>query len=363
MTGKERFLAAMRLGQPDMVPIWDMGLNESCIVNIARLFTDKVPAIKFMHEMTPTEVIELLNTLFMLLEELDFDGVTMPTLTGREVLAENIVRDRLGIVSQVTPHGEPFPFDGPLAEEPDMSKLKLPKPDDTWVMAVRFARARFQDKKAVVLHTPGPFKLSWSLRGKMENLLVDFMDRPEFVHALAARVTEYCAAVVNLAFDAGADAIILEGDLAMNTTTLMSPDNYREFVKPYHKALTDAVHARGGVIAKHSDGNLWPILDDLLEAGFDGVHPIQPQCMDIAEVKSHCAGRACVLGNIDCMYLLPQGTPAEVEENVRETIRAAAPGGGYILSSSNSIHPDVKPENAVAMFRAARKYGKYPIHA
>jgi uroporphyrinogen decarboxylase len=122
-----------------------------------------------------------------------------------------------------------------------------------------------------------------------------------------------------------------------------------------------SAHARGLRIIKHSDGNLWPILDDLLEAGFDGIHPIQPQSMDIRDVKAHLEGRATVLGNIDCSFLLPFGSQEEVERAVLETIRAAAPGGGYIISSSNSIHPGVKPENYIAMVRAARRYGAYPI--
>ena len=69
------------------------------------------------------------------------------------------------------------------------------------------------------------------------------------------------------------------------------------------------------------------------------------------------AGRACVLGNIDCRNLLPYGTQEEVERAVKETIEQAAPGGGYVLSSSNSIHPGCKPENYLAMVRAAHKYG------
>ena len=83
--------------------------------------------------------------------------------------------------------------------------------------------------------------------------------------------------------------------------------------------------------------------------------------MDIGEVKRKAGARVCLLGNIDCQELLCCGTPGNVEKVVRETLRIAAPGGGYILSSSNSIHPDVKPENAIAMFRAARKYGAYPV--
>jgi uroporphyrinogen decarboxylase len=104
-------------------------------------------------------------------------------------------------------------------------------------------------------------------------------------------------------------------------------------------------------------------MDDLLEIGFDGLHPIQPQCMDIKEVKSYVQGRACVIGNIDCANLLPYGTEAEVVDAVKETIRAVAPGGGYVIASSNSIHPGCDPKNVLAMFRAARQYGKYPIQA
>jgi uroporphyrinogen decarboxylase len=166
---------------------------------------------------------------------------------------------------------------------------------------------------------------------------------------------------VGMAAEAGADVVVLEGDLSFNTNTLMSPDQYRRFLKPFHSEVVRSAHEQGLKIIKHSDGNLWPILDDLLEAGFDGIHPIQPQSMDIKEVKAHLAGRAAVLGNIDCSFLLPFGSEQEVEETVRTTIRDAAPGGGYIISSSNSIHPGVKPENYIAMVKAARRYGAYPI--
>jgi uroporphyrinogen decarboxylase len=162
-----------------------------------------------------------------------------------------------------------------------------------------------------------------------------------------------------MAIDAGAEIIALEGDLAFNTNTLMSPAQYAEFLAPYHKEIVDNVHRKGAKIFKHSDGNLWPILEMLLGCGFDGIHPIQPQCMDIGEVKKRLRGRACVMGNIDCMFLLPDGTIEQVEQTVRDTIKAAAPGGGYIMSSSNSVHPGCKAENYIAMVHAAHKYGNY----
>ena len=99
----------------------------------------------------------------------------------------------------------------------------------------------------------------------------------------------------------------------------------------------------------------------MMGSGFDGFNPVEPCCMDIVETKERLRGRACVIGNIDCATLLPFGTENEVVAAVRETIRKVAPGGGYMLSSSNSVHPGCKPENAVAMFRAAREYGTYPL--
>ena len=122
----------------------------------------------------------------------------------------------------------------------------------------------------------------------------------------------------------------------------------------------DRFTKNGGKIIKHSDGKLTPIVPNLLNAGFDGIHPIQPQCMDIEDIKQEFGQKTCLLGNIDCSFLLVFGSEDEVRQNVKETIAKAGPGGGYIISSSNSIHPGCKPENYIAMVKAARDFGKYP---
>ena len=359
--GKERYMTALGGGQPDAVPIWDLGINEPSIVNIAKHFTDDLPPVKLVHEMTPDEMIKIVNTLMLIVEELDFDGVTVPAFMGRETIGENRIKDKLGVISQPSLHGEPVVMEGPIKSRDDLKSYRAPVPDASWFMAVQLAKARLKDSKAIVFQLSGTFKISWALRGGMPTLFMDYFDDPEFAHDLARVVTDFLVETFRGAMDAGADACVLDGDLAMNTNTLMSPDWYREFIKPYHKEVVDAVHEMGGLIIKHSDGNLWPVVDDLLDIGIDGIHPIQPQCMDIAEVKQKIGDQVCLLGNIDCQSLLCNESTERVEEVVRDTIKIAAPGGGYILSSSNTIHPDVKAENAIAMFRAARKYGKYPI--
>jgi uroporphyrinogen decarboxylase len=142
----------------------------------------------------------------------------------------------------------------------------------------------------------------------------------------------------------------------------MSPQHFRQFVLPYLKRSIDAAHDEGVPFIKHTDGNIWAILDDLVQAGIDALDPIEPAAgMDIGEVKAKYGDRIAVIGNVDCSFVLTRGTVEEVEEAVKETIAKASPGGGHILASSNSIHPAVKPENYKAMVEAARKFGRYPI--
>jgi uroporphyrinogen decarboxylase len=136
---------------------------------------------------------------------------------------------------------------------------------------------------------------------------------------------------------------------------------FREFILPRLQKMVDVIHEEGGKVIKHSDGNLWLILDQIMSTGVDGINPIEPIAgMDIGEVKQKYGKKACVVGNIDCSHLLPYGTESEVEAAVKECIRKASPGGGHIICSSNSIHSSVNPRNYLAMIKAAKRYGVYP---
>jgi uroporphyrinogen decarboxylase len=113
---------------------------------------------------------------------------------------------------------------------------------------------------------------------------------------------------------------------------------------------------------KHTDGDIWSILDMMLEAGIDAIDPLETVAgMDIGKAKAKYGDRVALVGNVDCTALLPRASTREVVEAVKETIAKGSPGGGHILASSNSIHPAVKPENYKAMVQACRKYGQYPL--
>ena len=112
---------------------------------------------------------------------------------------------------------------------------------------------------------------------------------------------------------------------------------------------------------KHTDGNTWAILDKLIHAGIDALHGIQPSAgMDIKELKAKVGREIALFGAIDC-DLLVRGSQNEVKESVEYCIKHAAPGGGFALSSSNSIQLGVKYENYMAMLDCIRQKGNYPI--
>ena len=360
MNSKERILTALRGEQPDRVPIFELYVNEPSIINLAKLLMPQAVEVKAAKDRFGEERLEVLDLYCLLVDELGLDATCSNFSIGIEPISEDMGQDKYGTVYYLSEHGEPMPVDGPIKEPADLkgfdmvSKLGI---DD--FSRVQYVIEKVGKNKAHFVSLTDPFKVSWRRRGSMQNLLLDYVLNPQLVHDLARIATDFDMAAIDMALQVGADVIIVPGDLAGEQTTIMSPQHYREYIKPYHKELVDYAHRKGAKIVKHSDGNVWPILDDLLEVGFDGIHPIQPQCMDIAEVKGYLAGRACILGNIDCRHLLPFGTEEEVEKCVKETIEKAAPGGGYIISSSNSIHPGCKPENYIAMVRAAHKYGAY----
>lgn len=356
-------LEAFALREPDTVPVWEMAFNEASIIKLASLFTEDLPPMKFAHQMTMEEKLKLVNCAFLMARELGLDGFSSILLLDTESVGDHLEQDGWGRVHRMSEEGEATPIAGPISSPDDITDIEPYHPRESECLMLMAAKGAFGDELAQVFVQPGPFRESWMFLGGMEKLLYYYIKDPAFVHGLARLATDWVLELLDMAIDMGADIIVIDGDLAFNQTTLMSPDQYYEYILPYHKEIADRVHERGKLVVKHSDGNMWPIMDGVVEAGFDGFHPVQPQCMDIAEVKAKYGDRLCILGNIDCTYLLPFGSEEEVREAVRDTIAKAAPGGGYVISSSNSIHPGVKPENYVAMVKAAREFGRYPIRS
>ncbi|TFF85942.1 MAG: hypothetical protein EU551_02965 [Promethearchaeota archaeon] len=175
-------------------------------------------------------------------------------------------------------------------------------------------------------------------------------------------ITDYTIECYNSYMDAGAKVFIESEDLAWKVGPMMSPKIFDDMLVPCYKRLTEAVHNRAGKIILHSDGYIMPLLDSVIEAGFDGIHSIEPTAgMDIGEIKKKYGDELVLLGNIDVGAVLTHGSRDDVCKAVKHVIKVAAKGGGFFLSASNMIN-SVKIENLEYMVEAAHKYGEYPIN-
>jgi uroporphyrinogen decarboxylase len=154
-------------------------------------------------------------------------------------------------------------------------------------------------------------------------------------------------------------------DLGSQSSTLISPDLYRRLVKPYHaEAIAALKSASRAKIFFHSDGNIFPLIGDLIEVGVDILNPVQVSAGDMgdtARLKREFGDRLSFCGAVDTQRVLPFGTPDDVRREVRQRIRDLAPDGGYICAAVHCIQPDVPPKNVCAMFEEARIAGRYPV--
>lgn len=183
---------------------------------------------------------------------------------------------------------------------------------------------------------------------------------PDLVERYMEVTTRGIEALVAAQAELGVDGITGGNDWAFKTGPMFSVHHLRRFIAPYLKRIVDVAHRYGLPYIKHGDGDLRTHLPTLVnEVGIDGLHAIEPSAkMDIVDLKQRYGGRLALLGNLDC-DLLARGTPAQIEAEVARLMRAVAPGGGYIFSTSNSVLSNVPLVNLHAMDAAARHYGVY----
>jgi uroporphyrinogen decarboxylase len=220
---------------------------------------------------------------------------------------------------------------------------------------------RYKGRRAIRFSHRAAFMWSAYLMD-LDNLLANMLIEPETVHLLMDKVLETNIRLAVNAIRAGAEIVTLGDDYAHNLGPLMSPECFAEFIQPRLKRMVDAVHEEGALVIKHSDGNLYSILEAIVGTGIDCLNPIEPVAgMDLATVKRLVGGRVSLCGNIDCGQLLPHGTVQDVAAAVRQAVQDAAVGGGFLLASSNSIHSSCQPANFAAMIAAGHAYGCYPV--
>jgi uroporphyrinogen decarboxylase len=193
----------------------------------------------------------------------------------------------------------------------------------------------------------------------MENFLYKLYDDIGFVEEVMDRFLAYSLEIANAVSEKPIDVFFLDDDIAINSGLLVSRQLLDNLWVPRTSQLLEPLHKRGIPVVMHCCGNLSDVMPMILDLGVQGVHPIQPTCNDIYELKHKYGEEICLIGNMDLAGVLTQGTPEDVARDTKEHIDRLAPGGGYVVGSSHSITNDVPPENYMAMIETAWTYGKY----
>jgi uroporphyrinogen decarboxylase len=196
------------------------------------------------------------------------------------------------------------------------------------------------------------------MRG-MTDLLMDMIERPEFVERLLDAIVEHNLAQIRRALALGVEAVFFGDDYGSQTGLIMGREHWRHFFKPRLARMFGAVRDAGRYVCLHSCGCVAELFDEFIEIGLNMFNPFQPEVMDIYALKKQYHGRLAFDGGMSIQRVLPFGTPEEVRRETRRLIEAGREGG-YIFAPSHSVPPDVPPENLAAMMDELRAQSGAP---
>lgn len=383
MTSRERVLKAINHEKPDRVPI---------VIGVSNATGIKMPAYKRLKDLLGVEAEDNYLYDWPELGTAEIDEETLQHLhsdvRGVLDLEPLTVRKRNENREPHTPcidswgsgqveinEGDWYPGVHPLKDASTIEEIEnYPWPDmddPTRVNHVKDEAQRIADEgQYAIMGTPWllfPLERAFLLQG-MDTFLLNMSINAEFAKALLEKNAELCKQLMeHFLREAGEnlDIIKIGDDLGTQESLMISPQMYREMLKPIHADYIKFIKERTDAkVLFHTDGDVYPLIGDFIEIGIDILNPIQTsagQMANLEKLKKNYGDKIVFCGGIDTHYYLPNGTPGEVAQEVKRAIDILGPGGGYLVSSVHTIMEDVPPENIKAMVDAVVKYGQYPL--
>jgi len=354
MTRKERFLTAVRVQQPDRVPMFDFLFQEPMYEALIghRPGTYNAP-----------DAIALALALGHDCVWVPFGGFSG---FAPKYLDENTYIDQWGTTYRHNESAWPIdaPIDYPIKSREDLSHYV---PPDAALPGrldqLELAHTVESDGIAIAGGVGGPFTQAWMLMG-YEQIGYTLYDDPAMLETLFRISNEYHKeAARRMVQVAGCDAMWVSDDLGDSSRAFMKLHHFRKHYLPYLAELVEYIDGLGVPVLLHCCGRFKDYLPDLAQTKIRAIHPLQRTAgMDLRWAKENYGQRFCIIGNIDSSRTLPYGTPADVAAEVREAIDIAAPGGGYVLASDHSLHDGIPVENILALSHAGLEYGGSYYH-
>ncbi|KON30755.1 hypothetical protein AC482_03100 [miscellaneous Crenarchaeota group-15 archaeon DG-45] len=365
MNRRERVLTALGMEEPDRVPITEMDVD----VPLMEAITGRrFPAATSLQTQVIADRglerrrVELKADCY---ERVGFDLFTMdlsaPEGWEPAVEADGTMVDLWGRVLRLDAGSRAWvPYGTVFSAPEDYDGFEMPDPEAPgWAFAVEYAREVVGEDVALAAFIRDPFSHAWEMFTPM-NFVAWMYRRPGLIRGVLDDLVDFNVAIIGLVAEAGVDLVISGGDYCEAKGPMVPVGFFREAIFPGLRRQVEAAHRRGVRFVKHTDGNVVPLIPDLAEI-VDGLHSLDPSAgVDIGRVKEEHGDRLVLMGNVS-VDNLARRSRAEITEETRECIRRASPGGGHILSSSNSWAAGADLDNCLAMVEAGRKYGTYPI--
>ncbi|HHV98431.1 MAG TPA: methyltransferase [Clostridiaceae bacterium] len=252
----------------------------------------------------------------------------------------------------------------------DLEKYQWPDPESVDMNEIeeyaRQAKKLYEETDYVICAEHpvyGIFELGCWMCG-FDDFLLKMAIEPDFVKRFFEIVLDYQKKIIEIYYGALGKYIHYTSsgdDFATQSSLFISPDMFRELIKPYFKERVSYTKKfTNAAYLHHSCGSVFPIIDDLIDCGADILNPIQPKAKDMQpeNLKKTYGNRIVFHGGIDTQEILPFGTKESIEKIVKDTIEIMNRDGGYIFAAAHNIQEDVPPQNLVYMLEAAIKFGK-----
>lgn len=337
-----------------------MNSEERLIKTLRREEVDRVPIFEWLISNNVIQALCPGKTWDDLIYELELDAICVDlNYDNVKVDSENF-RDEWGMIKRYSAEEHSVPISGPIKTMKDLDKYIPPDyRKESRYKTLEKSLERHKGKKTVILHLNDVFSIPSRLM-TYEEFMMSVSDEPELVEGLIDMSIEVNLQMAKEAVKRGVKIIYTGDDYAYNNGPMMSPTTFKNIFFPRLCKVMKGYKDLGLYVIKHTDGNIMPIIDMVIDSGIDCLDPIDPLAgMNLAEIKRKYGNRIAIKGNVDCAQTLTFGSVQDTIEETKKCLRAAAGGGGYILSSSNSIHSKVNPKNFKAMVDTVKEFGRY----
>lgn len=365
MTKKERFLTTINHEEPDRVPMdarftpearWNL-INH---FNLTEKYGEQIKNISTNGPEVDLLAIEM-NHDFIITHLGPICGYYQHRGVSKYVDDFGIVRKWIQ-VNNAQAYTEIVEY--PLTTHEAVEAYKLPDmTDERLYNTAREVITQCGEEFGIMAGIPCTlFELAWYLRG-LDQFLMDLAADKDFVHYYLNKLKEWALIAGNMFAKLGVDVIWIGDDVGIQKQMMIAPNTWREFIKPiYEEFFTSWKTINCNVkVALHTDGFIEPIIGDLIEIGCDILNPIQSMSMDPEIIKKKYGNQLVMWGTVDNQYVMPFGTPDDVEEEVKLRLRTCAKGGGLIISPTHRIQPQTSVESMLRFYDTVKKYGTYPI--